>query len=134
MEREAMYWESEGERVRCRLCPHHCLIAEGKRGICAVRENRGGRLVPLTYGLVTSVHVDPIEKKPLFHFHPGSQVLSISSPFCNFFCRFCCNWIISQQRSTTQTHEMSPESVVSTAKRLHCAGISYTYTEPTTFF
>jgi len=135
LSREAMLYECQPEgKVRCNLCGRRCLIPEGNLGVCAARKNVKGKLFTLSYARACSINVDPIEKKPLFHFNPGSQVLSVSSPFCNFFCRFCCNWIISQQRSTTQTHEMPPASVVKTAKRLHCAGISYTYTEPTTFF
>ncbi len=130
-----MLYESQPEnKVRCNLCGRRCLIGEGALGICAARKNVKGTLCTLSYARACSVNVDPIEKKPLFHFNPGSQVLSVSSPFCNFFCRFCCNWSISQQRSTSGTDEISPETVVKTAKRLHCAGISYTYTEPTTFF
>jgi len=121
-------------KVRCELCGRRCVIVEGNVGLCEARKNEEGKLFSLSYSRACSVAADPIEKKPLFHFHPGSQVLSVSSPFCNFFCRFCDNWIISQQRSTAQTEEMPPETVVSTAKRSHCAGISYTYTEPTTFF
>lgn len=135
MSKEAMLYESQPEnKVRCNLCGRRCLISEGALGVCAARKNVKGKLYALSYARACSVNIDPIEKKPLFHFNPGSKVLSIASPFCNFFCRFCCNWSISQKRSTTQTSEMSPESVVKTAKRLHCAGISYTYTEPTTFF
>ena len=133
--KEAMFYTSlpEGE-IRCNLCNHRCKIKEGKRGICGVRENRGGKLYSLVYGKIVAEHIDPIEKKPLFHYYPGSQVLSIASPFCNFFCRFCDNWVISQQRATAATQEMPPKVVVNTAKRFRCEGISYTYTEPTTFF
>jgi pyruvate formate lyase activating enzyme len=121
-------------KVKCNLCGRRCVISEEKLGVCAARKNVKGTLYSLSYSRACSVAVDPIEKKPLFHFHPGSQVLSVSSPFCNFFCRFCCNWLISQQRSTLQTQEMPPQSVVKMAKELRCDGISYTYTEPTVFF
>ncbi|MDQ1278742.1 MAG: pyruvate formate lyase activating enzyme [Thermoproteota archaeon] len=135
MSREAMLYERQPEgKVRCNLCSRRCLIPEGGLGVCAARKNVKVKLLTLSYARACSVNVDPIEKKPLFHFNPGSQVLSVSSPFCNFFCRFCCNWIISQQRSTAQTSKMPPESVVNMAKKLHCTGVSYTYTEPTTFF
>lgn len=129
-----LYERLSDKGVRCYLCGRRCLISEGKRGICEARKNVEGTLVSLSYSRACSVAVDPIEKKPLFHFHPGSQVLSIASPFCNFFCRFCDNWIISQQRSIAHTRKMSPEAVVKMAKRTRCAGISYTYSEPTTFF
>ena len=93
-------------KVRCELCGRRCVIVEGNVGLCEARKNEEGKLFSLSYSRACSVAADPIEKKPLFHFHPGSQVLSVSSPFCNFFCRFCDNWIISQQRSTAQTEEM----------------------------
>jgi len=132
MEREAMYWEAEGERIRCRLCPQRCLIAEGKRGLCTVRENRGGRLVPLTYGQVTSVHMDPIEKKPLFHFRPGSQILSIGARGCNLSCEFCQNWQISKEEAATQP--LVPADAVALAVRERerggNIGIAFTYNEP----
>ncbi len=132
MERDAMYWQAEGERVRCRLCPHHCLIADGKRGLCTVRENQGGRLVPLTYGLVTSVQMDPIEKKPLFHFHPGSRILSLGTWGCNLSCDFCQNWQISKEEAPTQP--MAPSDAVGLALREQTRsrniGIAFTYNEP----
>ena len=120
--------------VRCTLCGRRCIIPDGNSGVCGARKNEKGTLLSVSYSQACSISVDPIEKKPLFHYYPGSQVLSIASPFCNFFCRFCDNWVISQQRATADTQHMSPEVVVHTAKRLHCEGISYTYTEPTTFF
>ena len=94
----AAYWVPEGDAVRCGLCPHRCRIAEGKAGICGVRENRGGTLFAATYGKVASVAVDPIEKKPLFHFHPGARILSIGSAGCNFRCEFCQNWHLVLRR------------------------------------
>ncbi|MFH0896688.1 MAG: AmmeMemoRadiSam system radical SAM enzyme [Candidatus Bathyarchaeota archaeon] len=135
MAKEAMFYERlPDNKVRCNLCSRRCIISEGNLGVCAARKNEKGTLISLSYSRACSISVDPIEKKPLFHYHPGSQVLSIASPYCNFFCRFCQNWVISQQRTSTDTQEMPPEAVVKTAKRLHCSGISYTYTEPTTFF
>ena len=135
MAKEAMLYERLPDgKVRCNLCGRRCVILEGNLGVCAARKNEKGTLISLSYSRACSVAVDPIEKKPLFHYHPGSQFLYFASPFCNFFCRFCDNWVISQQRSTVQTEEMPPEVIVKTAKRLRCEGISYTYTEPTTFF
>ena len=135
LNKEAMLYESlPDSQVRCQLCGRRCIIAVGNVGLCEARKNEEGKLFSLSYARSCSVAVDSIEKKPLFHFHPGSQVLSVASPFCNFFCRFCDNWTISQQRSTTQTEDMPPHNVVNIAKRMNCAGISYTYTEPTTFF
>ncbi len=132
MEREALYWSAEDDRIRCRLCPHNCLIAEGKRGICTVRENRAGRLVPLTYGRVSSLHLDPIEKKPLYHFHPGTMILSIGSWGCNLSCDFCQNWQIST--GEVPTRELSPEETVRLASSGRggdqSIGIAYTYNEP----
>jgi pyruvate formate lyase activating enzyme len=124
-------------RVRCRLCAHRCVIADGKKGVCGVRENRGGTLYTLVYGHVISENVDPIEKKPLFHFYPGSTAYSIATPGCNFRCRWCQNWEISQQpreqRPVTGPAAM-PQQVVATALRVNSRSIAYTYTEPTVFF
>ena len=133
--KEAMLYELQAEnKVKCNLCGRRCVIQEGKLGVCKARINEKGTLFTQSYARSCSASVDPIEKKPLFHFHPGAQVFSVSSPFCNFFCQFCDNWIISQQRSTSETQFMPPEAVVRSAKKLKCQGISYTYTEPTVFF
>jgi len=135
---DAMLWEPlDGQRVRCQLCAHACEIAEGNCGICRVRRNVAGTLKSLNYSAVVATHVDPIEKKPLFHFLPGTQSLSIAAAGCNFQCPFCQNWQISQSprngRGITG-QAVSPEQIVSAAERRHCASISYTYTEPTVFF
>lgn len=136
--REAMLYERiEGGKVRCDLCAHHCIIQPGKRGVCQVRENQDGRLVSLVYERLASCNVDPIEKKPLFHFYPGSRSLSIATVGCNFQCSFCQNYTISQAprltgRITGET--ASPEAIVEAALRSKCKSISYTYTEPTVFF
>ena len=133
--REAMLYEVLPDRqVRCDLCGRHCVIAEGSRGLCVARVNEGGVLITQSYARSCSTAIDPIEKKPLFHFHPGARVFSVASPFCNFFCSFCDNWVISQQRRLTDTRELPPQSLVATARRHDCHGISYTYTEPTVFF
>ena len=132
-----LYEREKDDAVRCRLCAHHCLIQPGKRGLCAVRENRKGVLYSLTYGMVISQAVDPIEKKPLFHFLPGSLSYSIAAPGCNFRCSFCQNWQISQLPRLTQVTlpaQTPPDAIVSAARRYRCASISYTYTEPTVFF
>ena len=134
-EKKAMFYTQLPDRkVKCDLCGRRCLIAEGDRGTCLARMNKGGILYTISYARSCSASVDPIEKKPLFHFHPGARVLSVSSPFCNFFCRFCNNWEISQQRSIVQTENMSPEQIVGAARQTKSLGISYTYTEPTTFY
>ncbi|MGB9612607.1 MAG: AmmeMemoRadiSam system radical SAM enzyme [Candidatus Margulisiibacteriota bacterium] len=136
--KEALFYRKlEGGKVRCELCPHNCAIALGKRGICGVRENHQGVLYSLVYGKVVSAHVDPIEKKPFFHFLPGSYSYSISTVGCNFRCLFCQNWEISQMpREYHQIvgQNMTPEEVVAEALENTCQSISYTYTEPTIFF
>ncbi|HPS31932.1 MAG TPA: AmmeMemoRadiSam system radical SAM enzyme [Anaerolineaceae bacterium] len=135
---EALLYEKLPEnKVRCQLCAHNCLIAEGKRGICKVRENRAGVLYSLTYGRLIAAHVDPIEKKPLFHFYPGSRSFSVASPGCNFDCQWCQNWEISQGDSAAAAARCPytpAKDVVSSALHGGCRSISYTYTEPTVFF
>lgn len=134
---EARFYEKEKDQeVRCFLCSHHCLIKEGQRGICWVRENQGGVLYSLVYGKPIAHHVDPIEKKPLFHFLPGSRSFSLATAGCNFRCLFCQNADISQPRDqkTIRGEEVSPEEIVAAALSSGCQSISYTYTEPTIFF
>lgn len=138
--KEASFYTPEGKgRVRCFLCAHRCLIGEGKRGICAVRENCGGVLYSLVYGKVVAMNVDPIEKKPLFHFLPGSRSFSIATAGCNLACEHCQNYEISQlprERRDLEVpgREIAPEQVVAEAEAGGCESISYTYTEPTIFF
>ncbi len=135
---EAMLFERAGDdSVRCRLCAHECLIAPGKYGICRVRKNVRGKLLSLNYNALVAVNVDPIEKKPLFHFMPGTLSLSVAAAGCNFQCAFCQNWQISQAPRTHQIlqgRSVPPEELVSAAERHGCRSISYTYTEPTIFF
>ena len=123
----------EGSRVKCTLCPHGCVIAPGKRGRCGVRENRSGVLHTLSYRRVIAEHVDPIEKKPLYHFLPGSVSYSIATMGCNFSCLHCQNWEISQVRGEIEGYDLPPEEVVERALSSNCSSISYTYTEPTVF-
>ncbi len=137
--KEALFYEKlQGTDVQCRLCGHNCHIHAGKRGVCAVRENREGTLYSLVYGKVISMNIDPIEKKPLFHFLPGSSSLSIATVGCNFRCKHCQNYEISQYpRERTFSipgKDMSPEDIVNAAVKQGCESISYTYTEPTIFF
>jgi len=132
-------WKAaDGGAVDCFLCAHRCHIALGARGVCRVRENQGGTLATLVYGRVIARHVDPIEKKPLFHFLPGSTAYSIATAGCNFQCGFCQNWQISQWprqgRGEMPGETVDPADVVAEALRSGCASISYTYTEPTIFF
>ena len=136
--REALLWEPlSGERAACKLCAHRCVILPGHNGICQVRRNEGGTLYSLVYGRVISMAVDPIEKKPLFHFLSGSHSLSVATPGCNFRCTFCQNADISQRPAAlgfVDGQDVAPETVVAAAKRQGCRSISYTYTEPTIFF
>jgi pyruvate formate lyase activating enzyme len=136
--KEAMFYDKlEGNLVHCHLCSHHCKINEGKRGICSVRENIKGVLYSLVYGKLIASAVDPIEKKPLFHFLPGSQAYSIATVGCNFRCLNCQNYDISQMPKPQKPiygENVSPEEIVNAAKRYHCESIAYTYTEPTIFF
>jgi len=136
--KEAMLWEKlPGGSIQCHLCAHMCTIRPGKKGICHVRENRGGTLFTLTYGKLIATHVDPIEKKPLFHFQPGSLSYSIATPGCNFTCKHCQNASISQmpqEMGRVEGEFMSPVNIVNDALTHHCKSISYTYTEPTVFF
>lgn len=135
--REARLYERlGGGKVKCFLCPQYCSISAGKRGICAVRENRDGTLYTLVYGKVAARHIDPIEKKPLFHFYPGSRSYSIATVGCNFRCMHCQNYQISQHPKNYPDipgEDMTPEEVVGEAELAGCRSISYTYTEPTIF-
>ncbi|HNV48018.1 MAG TPA: AmmeMemoRadiSam system radical SAM enzyme [Spirochaetota bacterium] len=134
MEREARHYSAEsGSAVRCHLCPHECRIAAGAAGTCGVRINRDGKLFSAIYGEVTSVAMDPIEKKPLYHFHPGSQILSIGTKGCNFRCAFCQNWSISQDLNA-RTAAYRPEDIVQAARTNNSIGIAYTYSEPIIWF
>ena len=136
--RKAMLYEKGVESsVRCNLCAHRCVIKDGKKGICQVRENQGGVLYTLVYGHTITQHVDPVEKKPLFHFYPGSTAFSIATPGCNFRCRWCQNWEISQmprEQHLVMGERASPEQIVSVARKAGSHSIAYTYTEPTIFF
>lgn len=126
--KEALFWEKENGKVKCKLCPRNCLIVENSTGFCRVRKNINGKLYSLTYGKIISAAVDPIEKKPFYHFAPGSKSFSIAAVGCNLACDFCCNFEISQEWSFLGK-EKKPEEVVNMAKNL-ADGISYTYTEP----
>jgi len=139
MNKEALLWDSlDDKRVHCHLCAHECRIPESKFGICGVRQNVDGILYTLVYGQVIAAHVDPIEKKPLYHFLPGSLSYSIATVGCNFRCGFCQNWQISQASrrdgAGASGATLMPEEIVEEARRNHCLSISYTYTEPTIFF
>ena len=134
--REALYYEKLPERrVRCLLCPSRCVLKDGARGQCRARANIDGTLRTLVYGRVVAVNNDPIEKKPLNHFLPGTRAFSIATAGCNLGCVFCQNWQISQALPEKARHtRMTPEEVVAAAKKNGCDSIAYTYTEPTVFY
>lgn len=136
--KEAMFFEKlDDNSVRCRLCRHTCVIENGKKGICRVRENRGGILYSLVYGKLISENIDPIEKKPLYHFFPGTTSFSVATVGCNFRCLNCQNYEISQlpkDHNQIVGRDVAPEKIVTDALSYHCKSISYTYTEPTIFF
>ena len=127
-----LYEKQKDKKVKCNLCARRCLISDGATGFCLVRKNEGGTLYSLNYAKAVSAGVDPISKKPLSHFNPGAQVMSIAAAGCNFRCQFCDNWMISQDREITGKH-FPPEDVVKAARERNCQGISYTYTEPTIY-
>jgi len=141
--KEALFYQKlDGQRVKCGLCHQFCQIDQGKRGLCGVRENQKGALYTLNYGRVIAAQVDPVEKKPLYHFLPGTQTFSLATVGCNFRCSHCQNADISQaskegyffERQEIPGQDMAPEQIVQQAYALGCPSISYTYTEPTIFF
>jgi pyruvate formate lyase activating enzyme len=139
MPRNAMLYQlMDDSRVSCYLCSHHCTIAPQKFGFCGMRENMDGELYTHAYGEVIAANPDPVEKKPLYHFLPGTFSFSIAAPGCNFHCGFCQNWQISQVSEhsprLSEKQELSPAEIVRRAMELGCRSISYTYTEPTIFF
>ena len=138
MNKEALLYEKlENKFVHCYLCAHQCRIANQKFGFCGVRQNINGILYTRTYSRLVASHIDPIEKKPLYHFLPGSTSFSIATIGCNFHCGFCQNWEISQRSlrdGDADGEDFSPEAIVMAAIKNKCKSISYTYTEPTIFF
>jgi pyruvate formate lyase activating enzyme len=135
--RALLYEPLDGLKVRCNLCGHRCVVSNGRLGVCGVRKNVGGELKTLVYGRVCSINIDPIEKKPLFHFLPGSMSLSVATVGCNFHCEFCQNHEISQYPRDVggiMGETVTPEELVNAAEDRGCRSISYTYTEPTVFF
>ena len=129
----ASWWHSENGLAVCDLCPHACRLADGRTGRCGVRRNRAGQLESLVYNRPAAVHVDPIEKKPLYHFLPGSSAFSLGTLGCNLFCRFCQNCSLSAGRpdETPPEPETPPEAIVAGARRARCQSIALTYNEPT---
>jgi pyruvate formate lyase activating enzyme len=133
MKKEALFWKPlPNDSVQCFLCPHHCIIAENKYGICGVRHNEQGKLYSLIYQACSSIAADPIEKKPLYHFHPGSSVLSLGSVGCTFKCEHCQNYQISMAKPDVETlQEVPSETLPKLAGQYQCSGIAWTYNEPT---
>src|SRR5438045_2390882 len=130
---EALWWEPMADgRLHCYLCPRHCHIGEGQAGFCFIRKNEGGRLLQLGYGRPAALQIDPIEKKPLNHFFPGTRVFSMGTAGCNMGCFFCQNWDISKAKADQHASvDLGPEEVVATAMRYGTPHIAFTYNEPT---
>ncbi len=136
MKEALLYKKLSMKAVQCRACPNYCVIVPGNRGKCGVRENKNGKLYSLVYGRVAAINIDPIEKKPFFHFMPGTESLSVGTVGCNLACKACQNWEISQSPKISKKIEgeaMLPAKIVETALRYKCPSISFTYTEPTVF-
>ncbi|MCI4445477.1 MAG: AmmeMemoRadiSam system radical SAM enzyme [Candidatus Aminicenantes bacterium] len=133
---EARYYEKLPDReIKCNLCPRFCQLGDKERGFCGVRENQEGKYYTLVYGQVASYNIDPIEKKPFFHFLPGSEAFSLATAGCNLSCKFCQNWEISQMRpEQVKSVYLPPEDVVQTAEQYRCPIIAYTYSEPVIFY
>jgi len=132
---EARFYERlPGKNVQCKLCPRGCVVGDRERGHCRVRENRGGTYYTLVHSRVCAAHIDPIEKKPFFHFHPGVLAFSIATAGCNVNCKFCQNWEISQARpEELPAMYLPPATVAASAKRNQCPAVAFTYSEPTVF-
>ncbi len=121
--------------IQCELCPKYCVIRPGESGDCRIRVNLDGRLLAVTYGFPCAINLDPVEKKPLFHFLPGSKVLSVATAGCNLHCSFCQNWEISQETpDQVDAHHVPPAALIKMAQKYRCPGIAYTYTEPLVFY
>lgn len=128
------YQRTSEKKIRCLLCGHYCNISNGKTGICGVNKNTGEKIECLVYGYPNAMHIDPVEKKPLYHFLPGTETFSIGTVGCNFHCSFCQNWQLSQTHNIDKSNYYAPEDIVNLAIHYDCPSISYTYNEPTIFF
>jgi len=128
------FYKKEGDKIVCLLCRHYCKLKDGQVGICGVNKNEGGKLINLVYGKVSAINIDPIEKKPLYHFLPSTKSLSIGTVGCNFKCPFCQNWQISQTSNLDGSYNVTPQQLVDLAIEHGCKSISYTYNEPTIFY
>jgi len=135
--KEVMFYEKlQDNKIKCLICPRVCVVSEDKRGYCGNKENRGGSYYSLVYGKACSAHIDPIEKKPFFHFLPGTKdVFSLAAAGCNFECQYCQNWQISQAKpEDVETDDLPPEKIVEICQENNCPVIAFTYTEPTVFY
>ncbi|MBI4257517.1 MAG: radical SAM protein, partial [Thaumarchaeota archaeon] len=133
MTKEALLYEQlPGNRVRCTACARYCNIPEGKIGLCGIRGNENGKLMLYVYGKVITGHIDPIEKKPVTHYMPGTKIFSIATTGCNWLCQYCQNFDISQRRKV-EGIDVTPEAVADMALARGCQGMAYTYNEPTIF-
>ena len=128
------YEKLQNNKIKCILCRHYCQLKEGQIGICGVNKNKNGKLINLAYSHPSALNVDPVEKKPLFHFLPGTLALSLGTVGCNFACPFCQNWGISQSKNIDKSVSISPTQMVKLAKKYKCSSIAYTYNEPTIFY
>ena len=132
---EAMYYSPTAKGIKCKICPNNCTIKEGEYGDCRTRLNEDGKLFTIAYGNPCAVHVDPIEKKPLYHFLPESKAFSIATAGCNLACLNCQNWEISQASPLeTRNHDLPPEAVISNCRHYGCDSIAYTYSDPVAFY
>jgi len=133
--KEARFWASKNDKIECKLCARHCLVANGKSGLCGVRMHDKNKLYAVNYGLAAPINVDPIGKKPLFHFHPQSLVLSLGTAGCNFKCDYCQNYELSQSKiDKVQTRKVTPKKLQAMAKKNKCEGVAWTYNEPTIWY
>lgn len=128
------YQKLDSGKIKCLLCRHYCKLKEGQTGVCGVNKNEGGHLVNLVYGKPAAINIDPIEKKPLYHFLPGTTALSLGTVGCNMQCSFCQNWQISQEKTVLQKDYIAPSQIVDLAMKHNCKSIAYTYNEPTIFY
>lgn len=132
---EARHWKREGEVILCKLCPRECRVPRDERGYCGVRENRNDQYKTLVYARPCTIHIDPIEKKPLFHFLPGTLAFSLATAGCNIECKFCQNWQISQMRpEQVESAHATPRNIIETAKSRGCPTVAFTYSEPVIFY
>lgn len=135
MNTKGRFWKKvENDRILCNLCPRHCTLAEGQRGFCFVRQNIGGEMILTTYGRSSGFCIDPIEKKPLNHYYPGTSILSFGTAGCNLGCKFCQNWNISKSKEFDKlTDEATPQTIARAAKQLGCKSVAFTYNDPVIF-